>query len=65
MFQSVVFLTKVGHKLLFALFSQPDMCESVGKIGVRTLCFMHVGIFRHNYINNDAYFLHLAHRNSL
>ena len=34
------------------------MCESVGKIIARALCFMHQGIFRPIYIfNNDVYFL--------
>ena len=33
------------------------MCESVGKIIARTLCFTHPGFFRPIYsFNNDAYF---------
>ena len=49
-FKSRVFLSKFGHKLLLYLLSL-FMCESVGKkIIARTLCFMHQGIFRPNYI---------------
>ena len=35
------------------------MCESVGKIIARTLCFIHQGIFRLNYFFNidDFFFL--------
>ena len=53
MFQSGVFLTKFGQKLL--LFLSVKVLE---KIIARTLCAMHHGILSLYYIfNNDAYFL--------
>ena len=58
MFTSGVFLTKSGHKSLLLYLLNLVICESVGKIIVRSLCFMHQGIFRPNYIfNYGALFL--------
>ena len=38
------------------------MCESVGKIIVRTRCFMHQGIFKLNYILiTMLFFVGLSH----
>ena len=61
MFKSGVILTKFGHKLLLSLSAQPDyVLKYWKKIIVRTLRFMHQGIFRPNYsFHNDAYFLDL------
>ena len=57
MFNSGVFPTKFGHKLLLALSAQPDyvkLCERVGKM-LYALCitvpFIPIYIF-----NNDFYF---------
>ena len=56
-FKSGEFLTKFGHKVLLSLSPQPDCVKVLEKIFARTLCFIHQGIFRPNYIlNNDAYF---------
>ena len=56
--QSGVFSTKFGHKLFLFYLLSLMMCERVGKIFARTLCFVHQKIFRFkNIFNNDAYFL--------
>ena len=51
LFKSSVFLTKFGYKLLLSLSAQTNYV--LGKIIARTLCFMHQGIFKHNYIFNN------------
>ena len=41
---------KFRHKLLLFYMLSLIICESVGKIIARTICFMHQGIFRPIYI---------------
>ena len=57
-FKSVIFQQNSDTNYSFLYLFKVIICESVGKIIARTLCYMHQGIFRPNYIlNNDAYFL--------
>ena len=57
-FKSVIFQQNSDTNYSFLYLLKVIICESVGKIIARTLCYMHKGIFRPNYIfNNDAYFL--------
>ena len=57
-FKSGVCRTKFEHKFSFLYLLSLIMCESVGQIIAMTLCLMHQGIFRPNYIFNEGdYFL--------
>ena len=56
-FSKVYFYQNLDTNYSFLYLLSLIICERIGKIIARTLCFMHQRFFRQNYIfNNDAFF---------